>query len=60
MVATGSKGIVGTSSAPTLEVKEKAEALMSSNPGQDVTDRDSGSNENSKVVKIHHKFSLKM
>merc|ERR1712192_254665 len=65
VVATGSKGIVGTSSAPTLEVKgnvtrtdaptlevkEKAAALVSSNSGQDVTDQELGSKEVAKVEK---------
>ena len=65
VVATGSKGIVGTSSAPTLEVKgnvtrtdaptlevkDKTAALVSTNSGQDVTDQELGSKEVAKVEK---------
>ena len=48
VVATGSKGIVGTSSAPSLEVKEKGTALVRSNSEQDVADQNLGNSENTK------------
>merc|ERR1711934_715958 len=51
VVATGSKGIVGTSSAPSLEVKEKGRALVRSNSEQGVADEKLGNSDNPKVVK---------
>merc|ERR1712130_83148 len=49
VVATGSKGIVGTASAPTLE--EKGAALVRSNSGKNVTNEELSSGENSKAAK---------
>ena len=49
VVATGSKGIVGTASAPTLE--EKGAALVRSNSGKSVTNEELSSGENSKAAK---------